>query len=49
MADTSVVTLEDNAKVYGSVTTKTDTKGVLVLGRNSSVAGIGANGFALEE
>lgn len=48
MADTSVVTLEDNAKVYGSVTTKTDTKGVLVLGRNSSVAGIGANGFALE-
>ncbi|HJD59543.1 MAG TPA: autotransporter domain-containing protein [Rickettsia endosymbiont of Omalisus fontisbellaquei] len=47
-ADDSVLTLQDNAKVYGSVTTKTNEKGVLIFGQNSSVAGIGANGLSLE-
>ena len=50
MADDSALTLEDNATIYGSVTTKTNEKGILIFSRNGSVTdNIGENGAALEK
>ncbi|MCC8419316.1 MAG: autotransporter outer membrane beta-barrel domain-containing protein, partial [Rickettsia endosymbiont of Glossina mortisans submortisans] len=50
MADDSALTLEDNATIHGSVTTKTNEKGILIFSRNGSVTdNIGENGAALEK